>query len=146
MAAEAYSLAEEIKRLDFELVTLKGSNISAPTSLQLETQIQDLEFAVYELCFATYANDEKLIAAYNQMIHFKRIVDRLEPQVLEFQGVLKINKSLKKEVDELQRVCIGLLEKNEQLKGEKDELEVSRPSLVLWKTFSFLLLRLPLAK
>ena len=42
MAAEAYSLAEEIKRLDFELVALKGSNIAAPTSLQLETQIQDL--------------------------------------------------------------------------------------------------------
>ena len=76
-----------------------------------------------------------MIAAYNQMIHFKRIVDKLEPQVLEFQGVLKINESLKKEVDELQRVCIGLLEENEQLMGENDELEVSRPSLFLWKTF-----------
>ncbi|KAM1097891.1 hypothetical protein ACFX19_015490 [Malus domestica] len=97
MAAEAYSLAEEIKRLDSELVTLKGSNISAPTSLQLEIacheivdlkirldviqvkyesakneigcyipQIQDLEFTVYELRFVAYANDEELIAAYNQ--------------------------------------------------------------------------------
>ncbi|KAM1611926.1 hypothetical protein ACFX1Z_000661 [Malus domestica] len=52
--------------------------------------------------------DEKLIAAYNQVIHFKRIVDRLEPQVLELQGVLKINESLKKEVDELQRVHVGI--------------------------------------
>ena len=133
MAAEAYSLAEEIKRLDSELVTLKGSNISAPTSLQLEIvrqdivdlktkleaiqvkyesaeneircyipQIQDLEFAVSELCFAVYAKDEKLIAAYT-----------------------------KKGVDELQRVRVGLLEKNEHLKGEKDQLEVLRSFLFL---------------
>ncbi|KAM1132977.1 hypothetical protein ACFX14_047433 [Malus domestica] len=60
--------------------------------------------------FAAYAKDEKLIAAYNQVIHFKRIVDRLEPQVLELQGVLKINESLKKEVDELQHqhVHVGI--------------------------------------
>ncbi|KAM2748690.1 hypothetical protein EV2_027684 [Malus domestica] len=95
MAAKAYSSAEEIKRLDFELVALKRSNICAPTSLQLETahhkivdlktrldaiqvryesaekeiecyipQIQDLEFAVSELRFAAYANDEELIAVY----------------------------------------------------------------------------------
>ena len=177
MAAEAYSLAEEIKRLDSELVALKGSNIFAPTSLQLETahhdivdlktkldaiqvkyesaeneigcyipQIQDLEFAVSELRFAAYAKDEKLIAAYNQVIHFKRIVDRLEPQVLELQGVLKINESSKNEVDELQRLRVGLLEKNEQLKGENDGLEVLRPSLFLWKSCLLLLLRLPLVK
>ncbi|KAM2853777.1 hypothetical protein FF1_024332 [Malus domestica] len=131
MAAEAYSSDEEIKRLDSKLVAFKGSNISAPTSLQLETahheivdlktrldtiqvkyesaeneigcyipQIQDLEFAISELRFAAYANDEELIAAYNQ-----------------------INKSLKKGVDELQRVRVSLLEKNEQLKGENDRLE-----------------------
>ncbi|KAM2390562.1 hypothetical protein ACFX1X_034287 [Malus domestica] len=58
--------------------------------------------------FAAYAKDEKLIAAYNQVIHFKRIVDRLEPQVLELQGVLKSNESLKKEVDELQRIHVGI--------------------------------------
>lgn len=33
MAAEAHSSGEEIKRLDSELVALKGSNISTPTSL-----------------------------------------------------------------------------------------------------------------
>ncbi|KAM1954625.1 hypothetical protein ACFX16_024274 [Malus domestica] len=118
MAAEAYSSAEEIKMLDFELVALKRSNISALTFLQLETvrqdivdfetkldaiqvknesaekeircyipQIQDLEFAISELCFAAYAKDEELIAAYNQ-----------------------------KEVDELQHVRVGLLKKNKQLK------------------------------
>ncbi|KAM2328149.1 hypothetical protein ACFXTH_014643 [Malus domestica] len=64
--------------------------------------IQDLKHVVSELRFA--AKDEELIAAYNQVIHFKRIVDRLEPQVLELQGVLKINESLKKEVDELQSI------------------------------------------
>ncbi|KAM2014156.1 hypothetical protein TB2_025388 [Malus domestica] len=58
--------------------------------------------------FTAYAKDEKLIAAYNQVSHFKRIVDRLEPQVLELQGVLKINESLKKEMDELQRVHVGI--------------------------------------
>ena len=82
-------------------------------------QIQDFEGAVSELRSAAYAKDEELIAAYNQVIHFKRIVDRLDPQVLKLQGVLKINESLKKEVDELQRVRVGLLEENEQLKGEK---------------------------
>ena len=33
MAAEAYSSTKEIKRLDFELVALKESNIYAPISL-----------------------------------------------------------------------------------------------------------------
>ncbi|KAM2748736.1 hypothetical protein EV2_027724 [Malus domestica] len=146
---------------DFELVALKGSHMSTLTFLQLETarqkivdlktrldviQIQDLEFAVSELCFAAYAKDEKLIAAYNQVIHFKRIVDKLEPQVLELQGVLKINESLKKEVDDLQGIHVGLLEEDEQLKCEKARIGVSRPSLFLRKTCLILLLRLPLAK
>ena len=56
--------------------------------------IQDFEGAVSEFRFAAYAKDEELIAAYNQVIHFKRIVDRLDPQVLKLQGVLKINESL----------------------------------------------------
>ena len=46
MAAEAYSSAEKIKRLDSELVALNGSNISTLTSLQLETarhEIVDLK-------------------------------------------------------------------------------------------------------
>ncbi|KAM1888033.1 hypothetical protein ACFX13_046204 [Malus domestica] len=110
MAAEAYSSTEEIKRLDSELIALKRSNISAPT------QIQDFERVVFELHSVAYAKDEECIVAYNQVIHFKRIIDRFEPQVLELQGVLKINESLKKEVDELQRVYVGLLEENEQLK------------------------------
>ena len=33
MAAEAYSLAEKVKKLEYELAALKGSNIYAPTSL-----------------------------------------------------------------------------------------------------------------
>ena len=45
--------------------------------------IQDLKFVVSKVRFAAYAKDEELIAAYNQVIHFKRIVDRLEPQVSE---------------------------------------------------------------
>ncbi|KAM2844241.1 hypothetical protein COP1_026838 [Malus domestica] len=36
MAAEAYFSVEEIKRLDSELVALKGSNMSAPTSLSFK--------------------------------------------------------------------------------------------------------------
>ena len=113
-----------------------------PLTKRALTQIQDFEGAVSELRSATYAKDEELIAAYNQVIHFKRIVDRLDPQVLELQGVLKINESLKKEMDELQHVHVGLLDENEQLKGEKDGLEVSRPSLFLRNTCSPLLLRL----
>ncbi|KAM2748735.1 hypothetical protein EV2_027724 [Malus domestica] len=164
MASKKYSKAvkETTNTMaDFELVALKGSHMSTLTFLQLETarqkivdlktrldviQIQDLEFAVSELCFAAYAKDEKLIAAYNQVIHFKRIVDKLEPQVLELQGVLKINESLKKEVDDLQGIHVGLLEEDEQLKCEKARIGVSRPSLFLRKTCLILLLRLPLAK
>ncbi|TQE00430.1 hypothetical protein C1H46_013938 [Malus baccata] len=86
-------------------------------------QIQHLKRAVSELCFATYAKDEELIAIYNQVIHFKKIVDKLKPQVLELQGALNINEGLKKEVNELQRFHVGLLEKNGQLNGEKAGLE-----------------------
>ena len=53
--------------------------------------IQDLENAVFELRFAAYARDEELIATYNQVIHFKKVIDRLEPKLLELQGALKIN-------------------------------------------------------
>ena len=42
MAVEAYSSAEEIKRLDSELVALKGSNISTLISLQLRFKILSL--------------------------------------------------------------------------------------------------------
>ena len=80
------------------------------------------------------------------MIHFKRIVDRLDPQVLKLQGVLKINESLEKELDALQRVRVSLLEENEQLNGEKDGLEILRPSLFLWNTCSPFLLRPSLVK
>ncbi|KAM2747218.1 hypothetical protein PS2_022720 [Malus domestica] len=37
MAAEAYSSAKRVKKLEFEVAVLKGSNIFALTSLQLET-------------------------------------------------------------------------------------------------------------
>ncbi|KAM1851294.1 hypothetical protein ACFX13_015384 [Malus domestica] len=156
MAAEAYSSAEKVKKLEYELAALKRFNIFAPTSLQLETvrqeivdlktrlnaiqvkyesakndigcyipQIQDLEGAVSEFYSTAYAKDEELIIAYNQVIYFKKVVNRLEPQVLELQGALKINDSMKKEVDELQRVCACLLEENEQLKGENAGFEAS---------------------
>ncbi|CAN6708044.1 unnamed protein product [Malus baccata var. baccata] len=64
-------------------------------------QIQDLERSIAEFRSAAYANDEELIAAYNQVIHFKKVVDRLEPQLLELQSALKINDNLKKEIEEL---------------------------------------------
>ncbi|KAB2604408.1 hypothetical protein D8674_039600 [Pyrus ussuriensis x Pyrus communis] len=66
-------------------------------------EIQDLKRAIFEFRSAAYAKDEKLIAAYNQVIYFMKVVDRLEPQVLELQGALKINDNLKKKVEELQR-------------------------------------------
>ncbi|KAM1244423.1 hypothetical protein COP2_036844 [Malus domestica] len=156
MAAEAYSSAEKIKKLESELAALKESNTSAPTSLQLEAahqeimdlktrldaiqiknesaekeieryipQIQDLERSISEFRSAAYAKDEELIATYNQAIHFKKVVDRLEPQVSELQSVLKTNENLKKEIEKLQRVRACLLEENEQLKSEKYGFEAS---------------------
>ncbi|KAB2612886.1 hypothetical protein D8674_035202 [Pyrus ussuriensis x Pyrus communis] len=55
--------------------------------------IQDLDRAISEFHFVAYAKDEELIP----------VVGRLEPQVFELESALKINDSLKKEVDELQR-------------------------------------------
>ncbi|KAM2293243.1 hypothetical protein ACFXTI_027881 [Malus domestica] len=66
--------------------------------------------------------------------------------VLELQGVLKINKSLKKEVDELQRVRVGLLEKNEQMKGENDGLKFRDLLYFSGRLACFCFLRLPLVK
>ncbi|KAM1156450.1 hypothetical protein ACFX2B_026954 [Malus domestica] len=80
-------------------------------------QIQDLERSISEFRSAAYAKDEELIATYNQVIHFKKVADRLEPQVSELQGVLKTNDNLKKEIEELQRVRACLLKENEQLKN-----------------------------
>ena len=88
-------------------------------------QIQDLERSVSEFRSAAYAKDEELIAAYNQVIHLKKVIDKLEPQVLELQGALKINESLRKEVEEMQRVRACLLEEVEQLKSEKARFEAS---------------------
>ena len=76
-------------------------------------RIQDLEHAIFEFHFAAYAKDEELIVIYNQVIYIKKIVDGLQPQVLELQGAPKINQSLKEEVDELQRFHVGMLEENE---------------------------------
>ena len=81
--------------------------------------------AISEFRSAAYAKYEELIATYNKVIHFKKVVDRLEPQVLELQSALQINDNLKKEVEELQRVRAHLLEENEQLKGEKIGFEAS---------------------
>ncbi|KAM1298666.1 hypothetical protein ACFX2F_025445 [Malus domestica] len=110
MASERYNkAAKEMANTmaDSELITLKGFNISAPTSLQLETARQEIVDLKTRL---------DAIQVKHEMIHFKRIIDRLEPQVLELQGILKINESLKKEVDELQSIHIGLLKEDKQLK------------------------------
>ena len=61
MASEAYSFADEIKTLDSELVALKGSNISAPTSLRFK--ILCLQFLSFVSLFMQRM--KSLIAAYN---------------------------------------------------------------------------------
>ncbi|KAM2057971.1 hypothetical protein ACFX16_030601 [Malus domestica] len=130
MAAEAYSSAptylqlettrQEIVDLNTRLDAIQVKYESAKKEIGCYIpQNQDFKRAVSELHSVAYAKDEELIDAYNQVIHFKKVVDRLEPQVLELQSALKINDSLKKEVEELQRVRACLLEENEQLKGEK---------------------------
>ncbi|XP_068331464.1 uncharacterized protein [Pyrus communis] len=145
MAIEAYSSAKKIKKLESELVALRGSNISAPISLKLETARQEIVDLKTKLDAIQVKNEnaeneigyyipqiqdiKQLIVAYNQVIRFKKIVNRLKSQVLELQGALKINESLKKEVDELHRVRVNLLEDNKQLKNEKAGLEASLASI-----------------
>ena len=78
---------------------------------------------------------------------FAAEIDSPQIQDLKFAiSELRFAAYAKKGVDELQRVRVSLLEKNEQLKGENDGLEVLRPSLFLRKTCLLLLLRLPLVK
>ncbi|KAM1126954.1 hypothetical protein ACFX2B_041561 [Malus domestica] len=107
LAVKAYSSAKKINRLESELAALRLDAIQVKYESAEEEigcyipHIQDLERAIFELRSAAYAKDEKLIAIYNQVIHFKKLVDRLEPQVLELQSDLKINESLKNEVEEL---------------------------------------------
>ncbi|KAM1811196.1 hypothetical protein ACFX12_027867 [Malus domestica] len=98
MVAEAYFLAEKVKRLD--VIQFKYESAKKEIGCYIP-QIQNLERAISELRSTIYVKDKELITAYNQVIHLKKVVDRLEPQVLELQGALKINNSLKKEVEEL---------------------------------------------
>ena len=121
-----------------ELVALKGSNIFAPTSLQLEAahqEIMDLKTRL-DAIQVKYESAEKEIGCYIPQIQDLKLAI----------SELRFAAYAKKGVDELQRVCVSLLKKNEQLKGEKDGLEVLRPSLFLRKTCLLLLLRLPLVK
>ncbi|KAM2382835.1 hypothetical protein ACFXTH_040461 [Malus domestica] len=110
MTFEAYFSVEEIKRLDSDLVALKGSNISAPISPQLEIARQDIVDLKTKLdaIQVKYESEEKEIRCYIPQIQ------DLEFAVSELR-VLKINESLENEVDELQRVRVGLLEEDEQL-------------------------------
>ncbi|KAM2504266.1 hypothetical protein PS1_038206 [Malus domestica] len=64
--AEAYSSIKKIKRLESELVTLKGFNISAPTSLELEAarqEIVDLKIGLNGIQ-VKYESVEKKIECY----------------------------------------------------------------------------------
>ncbi|KAB2608933.1 hypothetical protein D8674_012101 [Pyrus ussuriensis x Pyrus communis] len=61
---------------------------------KLETACQE----IVDLKTMLDAIQVKTDRCYNQVIYFKKVVDRLEPQ-----GALKINDNLKKEVEELQR-------------------------------------------
>ncbi|KAM1875378.1 hypothetical protein ACFX14_042952 [Malus domestica] len=84
-----------------ELVALKGSHMSAPTPLQLG-------------------------AVRQKIVDLKTRLDAIQIQDLEFAvSELRFAAYAKKVVDELQRVRVSLLKKNEQLKGENDGLEAS---------------------
>ncbi|KAB2600330.1 hypothetical protein D8674_010601 [Pyrus ussuriensis x Pyrus communis] len=96
LAAESMLLDQKDTKAAKEMATKKELRCYIP-------QIQNLEHVVSELRYVVYEKDEELIATYNQVILFKKIVGRLERQVLDLQGVLKINENLKKEVYELQR-------------------------------------------
>ncbi|KAM1500021.1 hypothetical protein ACFX10_022632 [Malus domestica] len=120
VAAEAYSLLETARqeivdlKIRLDVIQVKYESVNKEIKCYIP-QIQDLECAISEFYSTAYAKDEELIDAYNQVIHFKKVIDRLEPQVFELQGALKINDNLKKEVDELQLVRACLLKENEQL-------------------------------
>ncbi|KAM1504334.1 hypothetical protein ACFXTO_000464 [Malus domestica] len=127
MAAEAYSSVEEIKRLDSELVSLKGSNISTPISLQLETarhEIVDLKTRL-DAIQVKYESAKKEIGCYMpqiQDLEFAVSKIRFTAYAKDEELIATYNQ---KEVDELQRFRVGMLKKNKQLKGEKDGLEAS---------------------
>ncbi|KAM2715785.1 hypothetical protein EV2_045344 [Malus domestica] len=72
-------LAAESMLLDQNDTKAADEVARATAAEAYSSQIQDIERAISEICFAVYAKDEKLIVAYNQVIHFKKVVDRLEP-------------------------------------------------------------------
>ncbi|KAM1964772.1 hypothetical protein ACFX15_045205 [Malus domestica] len=127
MASERYSkAAKEMANtmVDSKLFALKGSNISAPTSLQLETarqKIVDLKTRL-DAIQVKHESAEKKIGCYIPQIQ------DLEFAVSELRFVAyakdekvivaynQINESLKKEVDELQSIHVSLLEEDEQSK------------------------------
>ncbi|KAM1680317.1 hypothetical protein ACFX2K_038008 [Malus domestica] len=133
MAAEAYSSAEKIKKLESELATLKESNTSAPTSLQLEAARQEIMNLKTRLdaIQVKYESAEKEIERYIPQIQ------DLERSISEFRSAAyakdeeliatynQTNDNLKKEIEELQRVRACLLEENEHLKSENDGFEAS---------------------
>ncbi|KAM2358323.1 hypothetical protein ACFX1X_007166 [Malus domestica] len=83
VAVEAYSLAEKVKKLEYEFAALKGSNISAPTSLQLEAarqEIVDLKTRL-DAIQIKYESAEKEIECYIPQIQ------DLECAISEFSSV-----------------------------------------------------------
>ncbi|KAM1240430.1 hypothetical protein ACFX2J_045749 [Malus domestica] len=134
--------------VDSKLFALNGSNISAPTSLQLETVRQK----IVDLKTRVDAIQVKHESAENEIGCYIPQIQDLEFTVseLRFAAYAKDEKVIvaynQKEVDELQSIHVSLLEEDEQPKDEKAGLGVSRPSLFLQKTCLILLLRLLLVK
>ncbi|KAM2993293.1 hypothetical protein FF2_045413 [Malus domestica] len=113
MASERYSkAAKEMANtmVDSKLFALKGSNISAPTSLQLETarqKIVDLKTRL-DAIQVKHESAEKKIGCYIPQIQ------DLEFAVSELRFVAYAKDE--KEVDELQSIHVSLLEEDEQSK------------------------------
>ncbi|KAM1826845.1 hypothetical protein ACFX13_026152 [Malus domestica] len=84
VAAEAYSSAKKVKKLEYELAALNGSNISALTFLQLETACQkivDLKTRL-DAIQVQYESEKKEIECYIPQIQ------DLEHAISEFHSVL----------------------------------------------------------
>ncbi|KAM2063875.1 hypothetical protein ACFX16_027346 [Malus domestica] len=111
MASERYSKAAKETTntmADSELVALKGSHMFAPTPLQLETIRQK----IVDLKTRLDAIQVKHESAENEIGCYIPHIQDLEFAVSELRFAAYANRG----VDELQRVRVSLLKKNEQLK------------------------------
>ncbi|KAB2605840.1 plastidial pyruvate kinase 1 [Pyrus ussuriensis x Pyrus communis] len=125
LVAQLHSAAENIEKLKSELAVLKGSDVSAPTSLQLEIAHQKVAHLNVRLSTtqAMLEDTEKEVSRVSLVVEdLERVNSELRSSCFAKDDELIFMHA------ELQDAHIGLVEENVQLKNEKAGHEVALAS------------------